>query len=318
MISYKDITEAQNQIKPYITRPPLLYSSSLSIKLNSEIYFKPENLQVTGSFKIRGALNKILSLTDNEKKSGIITASSGNHAQGVACGAQLCGIKSTIVMPENAQKTKIDAVKAFGSQVVLYGETPDQRYEKVYQIQKEKGFTLVHSCNDPKVVAGQGTVGLEIINDMKDADTVIVPLGAGALIAGIGCAVKKINPEIRVIGVEPEAVPRFSASRLKGMPVDVPFKQTIADGLKMTRTFPGLYEMAENYVDEVISVSDDFIKQACIEIVFSGKMIVEPSAAVGIAGIMSGKVQVKKGRKTVVVISGGNIDADKLCEMINS
>ena len=318
MISYKDITEAQNQIKPYINRRPLIFSSSLSIKLNSGIYFKPENLQLTGSFKIRGALNKILSLTAEEKKRGIITASSGNHALGVAYGAKLCGLKSIIVMPENAQKTKIESVKALGSEVFLYGETPVQRYEKVYKIQKEKGCTIVHSCDDPKVIAGQGTVGFEIIEESGDIDTVIVPLGAGALAAGIGCAVKNHNPEIRVIGVETEAIPRFTVSRKNKAPTEVPFNPTIADGLKMTRTFPELYQMAEKYVDDVINVSDKFILEACREIILNGKMLVEPSGAIGLAGILSGKINLKDNKKNIIVLSGGNIDADKLCEIIVS
>ena len=169
--------------------------------------------------------------------------------------------------------------------------------KKLYQIQKEKGCILIHSCDDPMVIAGQGTIGLEIIQEAEDIDTVIVPLGAGALVSGIGCAVKKYNKKIRVIGVETEAIPRFTVSRQEGKPTEVPFNPTIADGLKMTRTFPQLFEMTEKYVDEIISVSDDFIRQACREIILNGKLIVEPSAAIGLAGILSGKIKCKKGQK---------------------
>ena len=317
MVNFEDVVSAGKQIGPYIKKTPLIENYFLSSKFNTEIIFKPENLQLTGSFKIRGALNKILSLTEDEKKSGIITASSGNHALGVAYGAKLCGIKAIVVMPENARKTKIELVKKLGAEVVLYGETPVQRYEKVSEIIRERGCTLVHSCNDSKIIAGHGTLGLEITEEAGDADTVIVPLGAGALVSGIGCAVKKNNSSIRVIGVETEAIPRFTASMKAGRPVDVPFSHTIADGLKMTKTFPLLYEMTEKYVDDIVCVSDDSIRQAFREILLHGKLLAEPSGAIGLACIISGKINLKKGKKNIIVLSGGNTDSDNVRDLLS-
>ncbi len=318
MTGVDDIINAEKQISPYINFQPLIYSSYFSEKFNSKIFFKPENLQVTGSFKIRGALNKILSLNESEKKSGIITASSGNHALGVAFGAKLTGTKAVVVMPENAQKAKIEGVKILGADVVLFGQTPVERYEKVFQLQNEFGYTLIHSCDDSKVIAGQGTIGLEIMKDLNNADSVIVPLGAGALLAGIACAVKNYNPKIRVIGVEPDAIPRFTVSRKANKPQDVPYNPTIADGLRMTRTYPQLYEMIEKYVDEIISVSEEFIKQAAREVILNGRLVVEPSGSIGLAAILSCRLKLKMRRKNVIVLSGGNIDPVILCRLISN
>lgn len=311
MITIKEIIKAQKNIVPYINQTPLIYNDFFTNRFNSRIYFKPENLQLTGSFKIRGALNKILSLTDEEKQKGIITASSGNHALGVSYGAKLTNTRATIIMPENAQQTKVNGVRALGADIIQHGFTATERYDKVYEIQADKGCTLVHSSNDPKVIAGQGTIGLEITKELEDVNTIIVPLGAGALLAGIACAAKELNPGIRVIGVETEAIQRFSISRSIGKPVEVPFKSTIADGLMMTKTFPQIYEMIQTYVDDIITVSDEYIKQAIKEITFRTKLVVEPSAAIGLAAILSGKLQLNNDEKNVIVLTGGNIDPDR-------
>ncbi len=317
MVGFKDIVAAQKKISPYIDFCPLIYSSYFSRKFKSSIFLKPENLQLTGSFKIRGALNKILTLTDKEKETGIITASSGNHALGTAYGAKLTNTRAVIVMPENARKIKINGVKDLGAEVILAGETPAERYEIVYQLQKENGYTLIHSCDDPEVIAGHGTIGLEILKEMENTDTITVPLGAGALASGIACAVKALHPEIRIIGVETDAIPRFTVSRKNGCPGEVAFKPTIADGLKMTRAYPQLYEMMQKYVDDVVSVPEEFIIQATGEILMNGKLAAEPSAVVGLAAVLSGRLKFKQSSTNIIVISGGNIDAETLCGFLH-
>jgi len=201
-VNLEDIKTASNRLKSYVRHTPLLRGDKLDKAINCEVYLKPECLQITGSFKLRGATNKMLILTDEEKAKGIIASSSGNHAQGVAYAANKLGIEATLVLPENAPLTKIEGTKALGAKVVLHGFDSIQRYKKLYEIVNEKGYTLIHSFNDPKLIAGQGTVGYEIMEDIKDLDAIVVPLGGGGLLAGIAVAVKEINPKVRVIGVE--------------------------------------------------------------------------------------------------------------------
>jgi threonine dehydratase len=294
----------------------LLRGDRLEELIRGEVYLKPECLQITGSFKIRGATNKILSLTDEEKEKGIIASSSGNHAQGVAYAAKKLGIKATLVLPENAPLTKIEGTRALGAKVILHGFDSIQRYKKLYEIVEKEGYPVVHSYDDPMLIAGQGTVGYEVMQDMGDISTIIVPLGGGGLLAGIAVAVKEINPKVRVVGVEPEAIQRYSESRKLGKPVEVPMKDTIADGLMITKTGKNTYPIIDKYVDEVIAVSDEFIYQALPEVIFKTKLVVEPSAVIGIAAALSGKLKIERSEKICFVLSGGNIDPEKLVEFI--
>lgn len=311
------IKDAAKRIAPYVKHTPVLRAEKLDELLGCEVYFKPECLQKTGSFKIRGATNKILSMTDEERARGIIASSSGNHAQGVAFAAQLLGIHATIVLPSNAPQVKVDNTRALGAEVIQHGFGSIERYKKLYEIVDEKGYSVVHSFNDPDLIAGQGTVGYEIMQDLQDVDTVVVPLGGGGVLAGVAVAVKESNPNVRVVGAEPERIPRYSESRKAGKPVEVELKDTVADGLMITTTGSNTYPIIEQYVDEVIPVPDDAIIKAVREITMKGKVVVEPSAAIGVAAVLSGGLSVKKGEKVCFVLTGGNVDPNVLCRFIS-
>lgn len=314
-VSINDIKEAAKRLAPYVKHTPILRPEKLDDILGCEVYFKPECLQKTGSFKIRGATNKILSMTEEERAKGIIASSSGNHAQGVAFAAQLLGIKATIVLPTNAPQVKVDNTKALGAEVVQYGFGSIERYKKLYEIVAEKGYSVVHSFNDPALIAGQGTVGYEIMQDLKDVDTIVVPLGGGGVLAGVAVAAKETNPKVRVVGVEPERIPRYSESRKAGKPVEVELQDTVADGLMITTTGTNTYPIIEEYVDEVIPVPDEAIVKALNLIIYKGKVVVEPSAAVGVAAVLCGRLKVRPDEKVCFVLTGGNIDPKKLVEL---
>ncbi|GAB1398596.1 threonine/serine dehydratase [Aminivibrio sp.] len=316
IVGLSDIQKAAERIAGKVRHTPILRGDKLDSLLGAEVYFKPENLQITGSFKIRGATNKILSLSEEDRAKGIIASSSGNHAQGVAYAAKMLGIKATLVLPENAPQSKIDGTKALGAEVILHGFDSIQRYKKLYEIQDEKGYTLVHSYNDPELIAGQGTSGLEIAQDMPDVDTVVVPLGGGGLLAGVAAALKESRPSVRIVAVEPAGIQRYAESRKAGHPVEVPMGETLADGLMITKTGEFNYPLIDKYVDEIVPASDEFIKKALLEIIFKGKLLVEPSAAVGLAAALEGTFKVKPGEKICFFLSGGNIDPDKLASFL--
>ena len=316
IIGLKDIKKAAERIAGRVHRTPILRGDKLDDLFGAAVYFKPENLQRTGSFKIRGATNKILSLSDEERAKGIIASSSGNHAQGVAYAAKALGIKATLVLPENAPKAKIEGTRSLGAEVVLYGFDSVQRYKKLYEIKAEKGYTLVHSFDDPELIAGQGTSGLEIMEDLPDVDTVVVPLGGGGLLAGVAAAVKETRPGTRVVGVEPATIQRYAESRKAGHPVEVPMGATLADGLMLTKTGEHNYPLIDKYVDEIVPATDDFIVKGLMEIIFRSKLLIEPSAAVGVAAALEGNFKVRKGEKVCFFLSGGNIDPDKLASFI--
>ncbi len=316
-IGIQNIRKARERIGEKVRRTPLLRADRLDTLVDGEVWLKPENLQITGSFKIRGAMNKILSLTDEERGKGIIASSSGNHAQGVAYAANMLGVHATLVLPENAPQSKINGTKALGAEVVLHGFDSIQRYKKLYEIKAEKGYTLVHSFNDVELMAGQGTGGLEIFEDLPEVDTVVVPLGGGGLLAGVATALKESRSSIRVVGVEPEHIARYFESRRAGKPVEVPMGPTLADGLMITTTGDQTYPAIEKYVDEVVTASDEFIRKALNEIVFKSKLLIEPSAAIGLAAALEGTFKVRRGERVCFFLSGGNIDPDKLITLIS-
>ncbi|MDR1875215.1 MAG: pyridoxal-phosphate dependent enzyme [Synergistaceae bacterium] len=316
VVTIDNVKEAQRRIAGRVRHTPILRADKLDSLVNAEVYFKPENLQITGSFKIRGATNKILTLSEEERSKGIIASSSGNHAQGVAWASKMLGVKAILVLPENAPQTKIDGTKSLGAEVVLYGFDSVQRYQKLYELKAQNGYTLVHSYDDPELIAGQGTSGLEIVQDLPDVDTVVVPLGGGGLLAGVAVALKESKPGVRVVGVEPVHIARYSESRKAGGPVEVKMGPTLADGLMITRTGEHNYPLIEKYVDEVVTASDPFIQRALTEIVFKGKVLVEPSAAIGLAAAMEGTFKVRPGERVCFYLSGGNIDPDKLASLI--
>lgn len=314
-VKLSDIEAASERLHLYVKHTPLLRSEALDEVLGCEVYFKPECLQLTGSFKIRGASNKILTMTDEEKEKGIIASSSGNHALGVAYAAKMLGIKATLVLPTNAPQVKVDNAKKLGAEVIQHGFGSIERYKKLYEIVDEKHYSVVHSFNDPMLIAGQGTVGYEIMQDLKDVDTVVVPLGGGGVLAGVATAVKSINPKCRVIGAEPERIPRYSESRKQGKPVTVELKDTLADGLMITTTGTNTYPLIEEYVDEIVPVPEYAIAKALNYIVYKAKVVVEPSAAIGVAALISGGFKVKPGEKVCFVLTGGNIDPKKLIDL---
>ncbi|MDR2180467.1 MAG: pyridoxal-phosphate dependent enzyme [Synergistaceae bacterium] len=315
-VSIDDVRDAQKRIAGKVRHTPILRGDKLDSLVDAQVYFKPENLQITGSFKIRGAMNKILTLSDDDRSKGIIASSSGNHAQGVAYASKMLGAKAILVLPENAPQTKIDGTKALGAEVVLYGFDSVQRYKKLYELKAQNGYTLVHSYNDPALIAGQGTSGLEIAEDLPEVNTVVVPLGGGGLLAGVAAALKESKPGVRVVGVEPVNIPRYSESRKTGKPVEVPMGPTLADGLMITQTGEHNYPLIEKYVDEIVTASDPFIRRALTEIVFKGKVLAEPSAAIGLAAALEGTFKVRPGERICFYLSGGNIDPDKLLMLI--
>ena len=292
------IREAKAAFEGVIRPTPLVYSTSFSALFGADIYLKLENLQKTGSFKPRGAYNKIRSLSGEEKKRGVIAASSGNHAQGVAWAASFCGIKSTIVMPETAPITKRVATIGYGASVVSHGSSFDDAYRKAIEIAREKGLTFIHPFDDELVMAGQGTIGLEIIEALPDVSPVIVPVGGGGLISGIATAVKEARRNAGVFGVQ---------ARLKGGP-------TIADGIAIKKIGKKTSPVIKKYVDDILRVGEDFIAEAILKLMERKKLVVEGAGAIGLAALMEGRVRAKG--KTVIVLSGGNIDVATLDRVI--
>ena len=315
-VNIDSVRQARERIAGKVRHTPIVRADKLDSLVNAEVYLKPENLQVTGSFKLRGAMNKILTLSEEERSKGIIASSSGNHAQGVAYASKTVGAKAVVVMPENAPLIKIEGAKNLGAEVVLHGFDSIQRYDKLYELKAKHGYTLVHSFDDPELIAGQGTGGLELIEDLPDVDTVIVPLGGGGLMAGVAVALKESKPSVRVVGVEPVNIARYGASRKAGKPVKVEMGPTLADGLMLTVTGEHNYPLIEKYVDEVVTGSDPFIREALSHIVFKSKLLIEPSAAIGLAAVLEGAVKIRPGERVCFFLSGGNIDPSKLVTLV--
>lgn len=315
-VTFADIQKARETIKDLISPTEMSHSISASKLLNSEVYFKFENTQRTGSFKFRGAYNKISNLTMEEKNRGVVASSAGNHAQGVALSASLAGVKATIVMPENASISKTTATRGYGANVILKGEIYDEAYEHAQKLEKEHGFTFVHPYQDPYVIAGQGTIGLEILEKVPDIDTVIIPIGGGGLISGVALAVKSINPKIRVIGVQSDRSPGM-AHLFKHQPVQaVKRAATIADGIAIKNPSTIMYEnFISKYVDEVVTVSDDEIAEAIVFLMERAKTVAEGSGAASMAAAMSRTLNL--GKKCCIIVSGGNIDLNIVAKIID-
>lgn len=315
-VTFADIQKARETIKDMISPTEMSHSISASKLLNSEIYFKFENTQRTGSFKFRGAYNKISNLTTEEKNRGVVASSAGNHAQGVALSASLAGVKATIVMPENASISKTTATRGYGANVILKGEIYDEAYEHAQKLEKEHGFTFVHPYQDPYVIAGQGTIGLEILEKVPDLDTVIVPIGGGGLISGVALAVKSINPKVRVIGVQSDRSPGMAHLFKHQPPQSVKRAATIADGIAIKNPSKVIYEnFISKYVDEVVTVSDDEIAEAIVFLMERAKTVAEGSGAASMAAAMSRNLNL--GNKCCIIVSGGNIDLNIVAKIID-
>ena len=314
MLRLYDFIEARERLKTVLARTELIHSNVFSEESGNEVFIKPENLQVTGSFKIRGAYNKISKLTKEEKEKGVISSSAGNHAQGVALAAKRLGLKCIIVMPKYTPLIKVQATREYGAEVVLFGEVYDDAYKKALELQEECGYTFIHPFNDLDVIEGQGTISLEILEELEDADCILVPIGGGGLLAGVAIAAKKINPNIKIIGVEPEGAPSMKISVEQGQVVCLEGVCTIADGVAVKE--PGLrnFEIIEKYVDEIVTVSDFEIMESLLVLLDKHKLIAENAGASSLAGLKKIK---ERDKKVVCIISGGNIDVLTMASMIN-
>lgn len=300
-------------LKKVARRTPIISAPKLNPA--ADIYLKAENLQLTGSFKLRGAYYKISQLTDEEKSRGVIACSAGNHAQGVALGATHNGIKSIICLPAGAPISKVEATRGFGAEVCLVPGVYDDAYEKALQLQKEHGYTFVHPFDDPLVIAGQGTIGLEIFEDMPDVEAVIVPIGGGGLIAGVAFALKSLRPGIKVYGVQSAGAPSMAASLQEGKIQHLNNVSTIADGIAVNEPGVNTFDMCNQYVDQVVTVTDDEIAAAILALVEQQKMVAEGAGAVSVAAAMFNKLPIE-GKKVVCLVSGGNIDVTILNRVI--
>lgn len=312
-VTLQDIQSARQAIAHSINVTVCDYSRSASSIAGTEVFFKLENTQRTGSFKIRGATNKILNLTDAEKKCGVIACSAGNHAQGVALSSSIHGVKSTIVMPVNAPLSKVEATKGYGAQVILHGASFDEAKDYAFQLAEEKGYIFVHPYEDEKVIAGQGTIGLEILEQVSNLSSIVVPIGGGGLISGIAIAAKSINPKIRIIGAQTESVSTmyqlFKNNKYETIQNTI---STLADGIAIKKPSQIMFDdFIKKYVDEVVTVTEAQIAEAMVFLLERVKTVAEGSGAVGLAAILSHK-KLNLGSKTCVLVCGGNVDLNMI------
>lgn len=313
MLTLDKIYHAAFVLKNIARTTDLLSSSSL--KPNAHMYLKTENLQVTGSFKVRGAYYKISQLTDEQKKAGVIACSAGNHAQGVALSATKNGIKSVVCMPDGAPISKVEATKGYGAEVVLVPGVYDDAYNKALELQNENGYTFVHPFDDEDVIAGQGTIGLEILNQLENIDAVVVPIGGGGLISGVAFAIKSLKPQIKVYGVQAANAPSMFESLKKKEQITLDAVSTFADGIAVKHPGDKTFELVTKYVDEVVTVSEDEIAMAILTLMERQKLIAEGAGATSVAAVLSDKIPVD-GKNVVCIVSGGNIDVNILSRVL--
>jgi len=316
LVTIDTIHEAQKRISDVVVKTPFAYAPYLSEASSCTVYLKKENLQVTGAFKIRGAYNKISSLTSKQQKSGVVAASAGNHAQGVAFSAQKFGIKAVIIMPEATPLTKIDGVKYFGAEVILKGANYDEAYVYALEYGALHNLTLIHPFEDDKVISGQGTVALEMLSDIDDLDAIVVPVGGGGLISGIAVAAKSLKPSIQVIGVGAKGAPALKNSFDAKECHNSLNVRTIADGIAVRDCSEITLNYILKYVDKFISVDDAEIASAILYLLERQKLVVEGAGAVGVAALMHDELPELKGKKVAVVLSGGNMDVTLLSVII--
>lgn len=309
-----DVYRAAHVLKSVVRHTELI--NAPRINPESTIYLKPECLQHTGSFKLRGAYYKISQLSDEEKAHGVIACSAGNHAQGVALGAKANGIKALICLPEGAPISKVEATKKYGAEVCLVPGVYDDAYAEALRLRDEHGYTFVHPFDDPLVIAGQGTIGLEILDELPDVEAIIVPIGGGGLVSGIAFAVKSINPNIKVYGVQAAGAPSMERSIREGERCTLSSVSTVADGIAVKAPGANTYDLCREYVDDIVTVTDDEIAAAVLAMMEQEKLVAEGAGAVAVAAAMFDKVPVK-GKKVVCLVSGGNIDVNVLSRVIN-
>ena len=314
MAKLEDFIKAKEKLSKVLLETHLIYSPIFSKESGNKVFIKPENLQKTGSFKIRGAYNKISNLTDAERKRGVIASSAGNHAQGVAYAAKESGIKAVIVMPKSTPLIKVESTKQYGAEVILYGDVYDDAYKKAKELEEKEAYVFVHPFNDEDVLDGQGTIALEILEELPETDIILVPIGGGGLISGIACAAKILKSEIKIIGVEPEGAASAYEAIKENKIVELKEANTIADGTAVKKIGDLNFEYIKKYVDEIITVSDYELMEAFLLLVEKHKIIAENS---GILSVAATKKLKEKNKKVVSVISGGNIDVLMISSMIN-
>lgn len=315
MITIDSIRAAQARLRGIVRCTPLDYSTTFSRIAGNELYLKLENLQKTGSFKVRGAYNKIASLTPEEKARGVIAASAGNHAQGVAFSSAQAGIESTIVMPAGAPLSKVQATESYGARVILHGQSFDEALAHTYVVQQETGATFLHPFDDDRVIEGQGTIGLEILEQLPDVDAILCPVGGGGLIAGIAAAVKTVRPDVQIYGVQSAACAGMHASRCAGAVTAVTSAGTIADGIAVKKPGTLTFDLVQQYVDDIFLVEDIEISRTMLYLLERSKLLVEGSGASALAPLLYKRVPFT-GKKIAVILSGGNVDVTFMSRII--
>jgi len=315
-VKLSDIQDARRILQGIIIPTPILSDEKLSADIGAKTYLKAESLQRSGSFKLRGAYNKISRLTDAEKGRGVIAPSAGNHAQGVALAAKLQGAGATIVMPKFAPLTKITATKGFGAEVILYGSSFDEAADYALRLQAEHGYVYVHAFDDDCIIAGQGTIGLEIVEDLPETTVVVVPIGGGGLISGIALAVKSLLPNVRVIGVQAENIAPVNQFLKAGKPVEIEVQTTIADGIAVKHPGEKTLEIISQYVDKVVEVSEEEIARGIFHCVQNNRLVVEGAGAAGVAALLAKKIDVSPTDSVCTILCGGNIDANLLTRVL--
>lgn len=313
MLTIDNVYKANRVLKNVARKTDVIYAPQLCP--GCDLYLKTENLQITGSFKVRGAYYKMSKLTPEEKARGVIACSAGNHAQGVALAAKENGIKAVICLPDGAPISKVEATKSYGAEVCLVEGVYDDAYQKALQLRDEKGYTFIHPFNDEDVIAGQGTIGLELLEDLPDMDAVLVPIGGGGLISGIAYTLKTLNPHVKVYGVQATGAPSMKNSVEHGEVEELASVSTIADGIAVRKPGDLTYDFCNKYVDEIVTVTDDEISAAILALMEKHKLVTEGAGAVAVAAAMFNKVDIQ-GKKAVCVLSGGNIDVTILSRVI--
>ncbi len=314
-VTLSSIQAARARIGESIYVSPCQLSHDLSSVTGLALHLKLENLQRTGSFKERGALNKLLTLGESERKRGVIAASAGNHAQGVAFHAAARQISAQIVMPLATPQIKVAATRGFGAEVILHGASYDEAFDEAMRLRIEEGRTFIHAFDDAEVISGQGTIALELLEQVPDIEAVVVPVGGGGLIAGLACALKETNPKIRVIGVEPERLPSMLRAREAGHPVTIAAEATVADGIAVRRSGDLTLPLVSRYVDEIVTVDDEEIASAILMLLEHEKTLAEGAGAAALAAVLQSKTNLRH-RRTVILVSGGNIDVSLLAKII--
>ncbi len=314
MLTLDNVYRASYALRDVVRKTDIIYAPKLVP--GTDLYLKTENLQITGSFKVRGAYYKISKLSDEEKAKGVVACSAGNHAQGVALAAQKNGIKSVICLPDGAPISKVEATRSYGADICLVEGVYDDAYKKALELRDKEGYTFIHPFNDEDVIAGQGTIALEIAEQLSDIDAVIVPIGGGGLISGVAFTIKNLNPNVKVYGVQAEGAPSMERSVKGKKMIELPSVRTIADGIAVKKPGDLTYDICTKYVDDIVTVTDDEISAAILALMEKHKLVTEGAGAVAVAAAMFGKVDVK-GKRTVALLSGGNIDVTILSRVIN-